>query len=75
MMKFKKIAIHCSAGLGRSGVVATLFSIQQQLSLSEEVSIFRMVRRLREHRFGAVQNSEQYRFIYSYLRFINEMGE
>lgn len=27
LMKFKRIAIHCSAGLGRSGVIAALLSL------------------------------------------------
>ena len=37
---------------------------------SEEISVFGTVRRMREHRFGAVQNNEQYSYIYSYLEWL-----
>ena len=60
--------IHCSAGLGRSGVVgAVLREIWGEAQLEEGVSVFESVRVLRESRFGAVQNSQQYRLVYEYL--------
>lgn len=63
---FNRIVVHCSAGLGRSGVVAALLALED----SEEISVFGTVRRMREHRFGAVQNNEQYSYIYSYLEWL-----
>lgn len=57
LMKFKRIAIHCSAGLGRSGVIAALFSLSLTLEDREEISVFGTALRIREHRFGAIQNS------------------
>jgi protein tyrosine phosphatase len=43
-----------------------LFGLQGR----SEVSVFGVVRKLREHRFGAIQNSEQYKFIYEYLKYM-----
>jgi tyrosine-protein phosphatase non-receptor type 13 protein len=67
LMKYDQIVIHCSAGLGRSGVVAVLLAIMVQMEISNRISIFGTARRLREHRFGAIQNNEQYSFIYRFL--------
>ena len=70
ILNFKRIAVHCSAGLGRSGVIAALLNILFQLQETSEVTVFGAVRRLREHRFGAIQNSEQYKFLYDYLEYM-----
>ena len=69
LMKYKRIAIHCSAGLGRSGVIAALLSLCLVLENREEVSVFGTALRIREHRFGAIQNSEQYAYIYHFLKY------
>ena len=59
------IVIHCSAGLGRSGVVASILQmIEKEEKDKGGVSVFETVRLLRESRFGAVQNSQQYKLIY-----------
>lgn len=47
LMKYDTIVIHCSAGLGRSGVVAVLLAIMVQLEISNRISIFGTARRLR----------------------------
>lgn len=46
-MKYDTIVIHCSAGLGRSGVVAALLAIMVQLEINNSVSIFGTARKLR----------------------------
>lgn len=67
-MQFDRIAIHCSAGLGRSGVLGSALMLELQAREGSKISVFEAVRRMREYRFGAVQNNEQYKFIYEYLR-------
>jgi protein-tyrosine phosphatase len=45
--KYERVAIHCSAGLGRSGVIACLLSIMQQIKRREHFSVFATALRLR----------------------------
>ena len=75
------IVVHCSAGVGRTGCVIALDQICRQLNdiknlvgdLSNgslgtpSLSIFAMVRRLREIRWNMIQNAEQYAFQYSFV--------
>jgi len=66
-----KAIIHCSAGIGRTGTTIALaellIGISSQLNqhaLDPKVSVFSVVRRLREQRFFMVQMLEQYEFIH-----------
>jgi protein tyrosine phosphatase len=63
--------VHCSAGVGRAGTTISLFYLRW-LFLShwerikeEGVSIFGLVRNLKEQRTGMVQTSEQYLLLYT----------
>lgn len=74
------VVVHCSAGIGRTGTIIALHelvgSLHAQLargSSNVRVSVFAVVRRLREERWGMVQNRDQYGFIYKFLsRYIAE---
>jgi len=55
------VIIHCSAGVGRTGTLIAIYTLiealQHQLKLCDaEVSVFGVVRRLREQRWGMVRN-------------------
>lgn len=63
------LAIHCSAGIGRSGAFAVLLECVREVKRSGELSVFRASRKVREQRYGAIQNFLQYNSIYDYLRF------
>lgn len=70
----RKILIHCSAGIGRTGTLLTILhiisNIESARAAGEEItniSVFSTVRKLREHRFHLVQSESQYMFIYQYL--------
>ena len=67
-MKFSRIVVHCSAGLGRSGVLVSALLLTEQWLRGEKISVFGCVRRLREYRYGSVQNNEQFKYIYEYLQ-------
>jgi atypical dual specificity phosphatase len=58
----KKTAVHCGAGLGRTGLVIACYLVSQ--GESGEESILR-VRRLRP---GSIETKEQERFILDYYR-------
>jgi protein tyrosine phosphatase len=68
-----KVVVHCSAGIGRTGVLIGLFSMVMQLEspLDEvnSISVFKTVRKLREQRWGMVANEDQYRFMYSFMEY------
>ena len=76
----RKVAVHCSAGIGRSGTLMALYNIvaglEKQLlyesagaQVEPKLSVFGVVRRLREQRWGLVQAKEQYRFIYEFMEY------
>ena len=69
------IVVHCSAGIGRSGVWLALDSIIDDLAeltrrgrLNDAtIDVFQLVQSMRQHRQGAVQTKEQYQFIFRFL--------
>jgi len=70
----KKMLLHCSAGIGRTGTLLSIVHMLAQLNEKEKaevkpekVSVFSVVRKLREHRFHLVQTDVQYYFIFEYL--------
>ena len=48
---FKKIVVHCKAGVGRTGTLLAIINSIITLKYFVELSIFSIVRRLREQRF------------------------
>jgi len=69
--QYRKISVvHCSAGIGRTGVVCVshqlmnMLSFKKDVSPNTEVDIFSLVKHFRSCRPGMVQTGEQYRFCY-----------
>lgn len=60
----KPIVVHCSAGLGRSGVFATVHTALECQKNKRKVDIEQIVLNLRKQREGMVQTQDQYRFCY-----------
>lgn len=68
----KPIIIHCSAGVGRTGTLISLSHIKHAISsqktagVDHGLSVFSIVRRLREQRIMMVQSKEQYELLYDF---------
>lgn len=72
------IVVHCSAGVGRSGVYIAVDQLLRQMQENEKqsesdqhrksVNIFQIVARMRRERMGMVQNLQQYTLIYKCLQ-------
>lgn len=72
-----KIIVHWSAGIGRTGTLIAIYNavstIQHYIDSNNiengKISIFAIVRRLREQRFHMVHNELQYEFIYQFINY------
>ena len=60
-------AVHCSAGVGRTGTFVALWNLLDEAAALGGVDIADAVRRMREFRFKMVQTADQYVFIYRTL--------
>jgi protein tyrosine phosphatase len=74
------VLVHCSAGLGRTGTLIAVYNIFRSFQtlqclntyLVEEqkikpfISVFNIVRKLREQRLGMVTDEKQYEYIYKF---------
>lgn len=60
------IVIHCTAGVGRSGMLC-LLDAALQLRVRSEDSLLRLLEQIRQHRRGAVSNEKQFQFVVDYL--------
>lgn len=61
------IVVHCSAGIGRTGVVMALEIGLAKIEAGELVDLKKILTELREQRYGLIQTPVQYRFVYSTL--------
>ncbi|XP_040927763.1 protein tyrosine phosphatase receptor type Db isoform X16 [Betta splendens] len=58
------ITVHCSAGVGRTGVFITLSIVLERMRYEGVVDIFQTVKMLRTQRPATVQTEDQYQFCY-----------
>ncbi|XP_061204380.1 tyrosine-protein phosphatase non-receptor type 14 [Neopsephotus bourkii] len=61
------IVVHCSAGVGRTGVVILTELMVGCLEHNEKVDVPMMLRHLREQRMFMIQTIAQYKFVYQVL--------
>ncbi|XP_060552123.1 tyrosine-protein phosphatase Lar-like isoform X5 [Ruditapes philippinarum] len=58
------ITVHCSAGVGRTGVFITLSIVLERMRYEGVVDMFQTVKMLRTQRPAMVQTEDQYQFCY-----------
>ncbi|XP_025755894.1 receptor-type tyrosine-protein phosphatase S isoform X13 [Oreochromis niloticus] len=58
------ICVHCSAGVGRTGVFITLSIVLERMRYEGAVDIFQTVKMLRTQRPAMVQTEDEYQFCY-----------
>ncbi|XP_014911096.1 receptor-type tyrosine-protein phosphatase S isoform X1 [Poecilia latipinna] len=58
------IAVHCRAGVGRTGVFITLSIVLERMRYEGAVDIFQTVKMLRTQRPAMVQTEDEYQFCY-----------
>ncbi|XP_074601531.1 tyrosine-protein phosphatase Lar isoform X2 [Brevipalpus obovatus] len=58
------ITVHCSAGVGRTGVFISMSIVLERIQNEGVVDLFQTVRILRTQRPGMVQTEDQYQFCY-----------
>ncbi|XP_070562413.1 receptor-type tyrosine-protein phosphatase alpha-like [Ptychodera flava] len=58
------ITVHCSNGIGRSGVFCALFAVFERIKVEHTVDVFQAVKMLRNSRPGMVETLAQYQYCY-----------
>ncbi|XP_077331835.1 receptor-type tyrosine-protein phosphatase S isoform X18 [Lithobates pipiens] len=58
------ISVHCSAGVGRTGVFITLSIVLERMRYEGVVDVFQTVKMLRTQRPAMVQTEDEYQFCY-----------
>ncbi|XP_066548895.1 receptor-type tyrosine-protein phosphatase epsilon isoform X3 [Amia ocellicauda] len=61
------IAVHCSAGVGRTGTFIVIDAMMDMMHAEQVVDVFGFVTRIRDQRSQLVQTDMQYAFIYQAL--------
>ncbi|XP_028413448.1 tyrosine-protein phosphatase Lar-like isoform X5 [Dendronephthya gigantea] len=64
----KIITVHCSAGVGRTGVFCALSNLIERLKTEHVIDVFQTVKTLRLKRPAMVQTKEQYEFCYQTIQ-------
>eukprot|EP00794_Sanderia_malayensis_P008073 gene8073-8937_t len=62
------VTVHCSAGVGRTGLFIALTNLIERLKTEAVVDVFQTVKQLRHQRTAMVQTREQYEFCYRALQ-------
>ncbi|KAL7750471.1 hypothetical protein RI367_004245 [Sorochytrium milnesiophthora] len=66
----RKVAVHCHAGLGRTGLAIACYLIYRLRFAAEEA-----IQLVRERRPGSVQTSRQVQFVHTFARYIDEVRQ
>lgn len=62
------ITVHCSTGVGRTGVFIALTNLIERVKLEGVVDVYQTVKKMRQQRTAMVQTKDQYEFCYRALQ-------
>ncbi|XP_066915195.1 receptor-type tyrosine-protein phosphatase S-like isoform X3 [Clytia hemisphaerica] len=62
------ITVHCSAGVGRTGVFIALTNLIERVKTEGVVDVYQTVKKMRQQRTAMVQTRDQYEFCYRALQ-------
>lgn len=68
------VVVHCSAGIGRTGVYIAIDNLLENINNKKVIDVFNKVLEIRKYRINMVQNQFQYRFIYEMLNYYYKKG-
>jgi protein tyrosine phosphatase len=63
------LCIHCSAGVGRTGVLITILTLMDHIN-NKNINIVETILHLREYRMNLVQSKEQLQFCYKVISYL-----
>jgi protein tyrosine phosphatase len=69
--KKRPLVCHCSAGIGRTGTIASIL----RFFFTKSESVKEIVTKIRKQRHGMVQTVEQFKFIFRYIEYQNRMEQ
>jgi len=64
----KIITVHCSAGVGRTGVFIALTNLIERVKTEAVVDVYQAIKKMRQQRTAMVQTRDQYEFCYRALQ-------
>ncbi|XP_057299705.1 receptor-type tyrosine-protein phosphatase S-like isoform X1 [Hydractinia symbiolongicarpus] len=64
----KIITVHCSAGVGRTGVFIALTNLIERVKTEGVIDLYQTVKKMRQQRPGMVQTPDQYEFCFRALQ-------
>jgi tyrosine-protein phosphatase non-receptor type 12/18/22 len=64
------LCIHCSAGVGRTGVLLTILSLMDKMN-EKTMNVVETILELRQYRMELVQTKEQLEFCYKVIAYLN----
>jgi len=66
------VVVHCSAGVGRTGTLISIWNCLTELRLNGKCSVPCVLQKLRSERFSSVTSLDQYLFIYQTVKYYIE---
>lgn len=71
----KHTVVHCSTGVGRTGMFIAVDRLLQQVGDREDIDVFSVVLNMRNYRYNLVKTEEQFIYVYECVRHFITMDD